>query len=57
MLVDPKVHYSKDVPYSYWVEKQHTGAFYNSKPADSLRAFNRNNGFLNEFHHYTHKMN
>lgn len=54
-LVDPTKHYSQDIPHSYWVEKQATGAFYNSKVADQAKAFARNNEFLKEFHHYTHK--
>lgn len=55
LLIDPTKHYSKDIPYSFWVEKQNQGAFYNSRMADQGQSFSRNNDFLKEFHHYTHK--
>lgn len=54
-LVDPTKHYSQDIPYTFWVEKQNQGVFYNSKITDPGHAFTRNNDFLNGFHDYTHK--
>lgn len=55
-LVNTEVHYSKDVPMTYWVEKLNHGNFYKSThSANEQTAFAKNNSFLKEFHDYTHK--
>lgn len=53
--MDFSKHYSNDVPFTFWAEKQNQGTFYNSKIADQAKGFHRNNDFVKQFHHYTHK--
>ena len=57
-LIDKNVHYSKDIPYSYWQEKVNSGAFYKSvSNNDAATSFNKNNKFLKEeFKNYTHTL-
>lgn len=56
-LVDNNVHYSKDVPYSYWQEKLESGAFYMSEKGGGQGSFAKNNKFLKEeFKDYRHTL-
>ena len=54
-LIDPNVHYTQDQPMSYWMEKLNHQNYYKSNTNNNLRPFNKDNSFLKEFHHYTHK--
>lgn len=55
-LVNPDLHYSKDQPMSFWVEKLNHGNFYKSVHADQKgNPFAKNNEFLTEYPVYTNK--
>lgn len=55
-FIDPNLHYSKDQPMSYWMEKVHHKNFYSSKipEGSNEQPFKKNNEFLSGYPQYSH---
>lgn len=53
-FIDPTIHYTKDIPMTYWQERIQHGNFYASKPSSLVDPFKKDNSFLKQFHHYKH---